>query len=354
MVEIADLGNYESVPPFVTALMEANVSELDDLLGGGYDIQLPIKLSQSVREVPLALALMANRAGSVGWLVEHRADLNHPDRPSFPIAARYSDPEIMRYLAQHGANVDAVLKVGGDAYQQALYGKKIANLPIIEDLGHSVTEHAGQAFRSSVYDRNRPAVEFFLAHGVDVDFSEPDQVFSDAATPLLVATRNQDMEMCQLLVKYGADLLKCNRDGERPYTVAIEQGNEELATYLKSLEPSLLHSVPDKLEELVEYKLSPELLEFLQSEQRRIELSECDFGFVEFFALTDTFPMLAGSTRVLRLSRVSGDYSETLLVWNPETQRLGYWDIEQEEYGDIAPFGEFMRDPSKYMNGVLN
>ena len=97
-----------------------------------------------------------------------------------------------------------------------------------------------------------------------------------------------------------------------------------------------MHSLANRLHELKPYKLPPDLLDFLQGAQRRIELPDCDFGFVEFFALTDTVPMQAGRKKVLRLSRSSGDYSDTVLVWNPKTRRIGYWDIEHEEYGDIA------------------
>ena len=64
--------------------------------------------------------------------------------------------------------------------------------------------------------------------------------------------------------------------------------------------------------------------------------------------------MQAGRKKVLRLSRSSGDYSDTLLVWNPKTQRIGYWDIEHEEYGDIATFQDFMAEPAPHMNRVAD
>ena len=69
----------------------------------------------------------------------------------------------MRYLAAHGADIHARRKVGGDAYQQALYGKKLKHLPVIEALGHTVAMHGGEAFRSAVFNRNRQAVDFFRA-----------------------------------------------------------------------------------------------------------------------------------------------------------------------------------------------
>ena len=153
------------------------------------------------------------------------------------LAARYGTPDLMRYLAAHGADIHARRKVGGDAYQQALYGKKLKHLPVIEALGHTVAMHGGEAFRSAVFNRNRQAVDFFLAHGVDINFGARDQVFSDSATPLLVAARNRDLNLCRLLVEHGADVSLSNRDGDRPYTVAVEQDDAALAAYFKSLEP---------------------------------------------------------------------------------------------------------------------
>lgn len=183
------------------------------------------------------LALAAHATASVHWLVERGADLNRADAPAFPLAARYGTPDLMRYLAAHGADIHARRKVGGDAYQQALYGKKLKHLPVIEALGHTVAMHGGEAFRSAVFNRNRQAVDFFLAHGVDINFGARDQVFSDSATPLLVAARNRDLNLCRLLVEHGADVSLSNRDGDRPYTVAVEQDDAALAAYFKSLEP---------------------------------------------------------------------------------------------------------------------
>ncbi|MGS0891148.1 ankyrin repeat domain-containing protein [Burkholderia stagnalis] len=354
MARIADFGNFEQVPPLVSALLAGDTAALDAAWSSGWDIEAAVALSERIEATPLVLALSTHSVSSVHWLVEHGANPNCTSDPAFPVAARYSTPDTMRYLVENGADIHARREVGGDAYMQALYGKKIEHLPVIHAIGHSVQEYGGAAFRSAVMSRNSQAVEFFLAHGVDVDFRERDQVFSDGATPVLVAARLRDMDMCRLLVAHGADVMMINRDGDRPYTIALEQRDDALATYFKSLESPDLHNVANKLRELTPYKLPKGLLDFLQGEHRRIELPDCDFGFVEFFALVDTIPMMIGRKKVLRISRETGDYTDTILVWNPKTRRLGYWDIEHEEYADIAPFEAFMTNPATYMNGILN
>ena len=135
MVKIADIGNFETVPPFVAALLAGDVAALDSALAEGCDIETAIVLGPHTKEPLLMLALAAHATASVHWLVERGADLNRADAPAFPLAARYGTPDLMRYLAAHGADIHARRKVGGDAYQQALYGKKLKHLPVIEALG---------------------------------------------------------------------------------------------------------------------------------------------------------------------------------------------------------------------------
>jgi uncharacterized protein len=57
---------------------------------------------------------------------------------------------------------------------------------------------------------------------------------------------------------------------------------------------------------------------------------------------------------VLRLSRAVDNYSGNLLVWNPKTRRIGFWDIEHERYGDITTFEDFMADPAMHMRKVID
>jgi hypothetical protein len=77
---------------------------------------------------------------SVKRLVEHGADLNVKHKNSFLTAVQYCGEDIIRYLVEHGAKVDGELEVGGEAFQQALYGERPENLPLIEELGASVKQ----------------------------------------------------------------------------------------------------------------------------------------------------------------------------------------------------------------------
>ena len=90
MVKIADIGNFETVPPFVAALLAGDVAALDSALAEGCDIETAIVLGPHTG-TPLMLALAAHATASVHWLVERGADLNRADAPRFrwpPATAR--------------------------------------------------------------------------------------------------------------------------------------------------------------------------------------------------------------------------------------------------------------------------
>jgi len=74
---------------------------------------------------------------------------------------------------------------------------------------------------------------------------------------------------------------------------------------------------------------------------------------IKFFSLMDTIEMKIGRRRLLRISKETGDYPDLLIVWNPKAQCVAYY-TEHEEFGNIAPFEEFMQHAGEYMERVLN
>ena len=76
---------------------------------------------------------------SVRWLVEHGANLNEKENPSF-VSSTVWNKEIIEYVVAHGANIHVLNAVGVDAFQAALYGKQYENLQRIHDLGYTDAE----------------------------------------------------------------------------------------------------------------------------------------------------------------------------------------------------------------------
>mgnify|MGYP001056909236 FL=1 len=146
MIQLKDLGKFESVPKIVIDIIEGNISGLELELSTGWDINKPIEVGEYSDHSPLELALVMCCIPSIQWLVEHGAVLNDEENPSFLLAVRYGNKEIIDYVVDHGANVHALNRVKVDAFQAALYGKKYENLQIIHDLGHSVQKYGGKAF----------------------------------------------------------------------------------------------------------------------------------------------------------------------------------------------------------------
>lgn len=76
MIDLKDLGTFESVPEIVVDIVKGNIVALENALADGWDIHKPIQLGKHSEYSPLELALVMNCLPSVQWLVEHEANLN--------------------------------------------------------------------------------------------------------------------------------------------------------------------------------------------------------------------------------------------------------------------------------------
>ena len=344
MIHLKDLGSFESVPDLVTDIINGNITVLESTLNSGWDIDEPVQIGKYSEYSPLQLALVMNCVPSVQWLVEHGANLNDEENPSFLLAVRYGNQEIIDYIVDHGANVHALNCVKVDAFQAALYGKKYENLQIIHDLGHTVQKYGGKAFRHIITDRNYEVLDFFIHNGVDINYNKPDSVYPFKPTPLCVAARYVDLQMCKYLVEHGADVTITEKDGMRPYSIAIEKGDMEMAEYFKSLEPAEYHDIQNKMDQLKPFKLPKALVNFLEGEQLYFELPDSDFISIEFFALINTIPFKVGRRNLLRLSKELGEYNDLQIVWDPKIKKIACYDIEHQELRELCKFDEFIAD----------
>ena len=341
-----------------------NICALDKHLADGWDIKQTVaKAKGDTGYTPIALAIagcprvILEKSGvlpSVKWLTEHGANLNDKKGAAFPAACRSCNEETIRYLVANGADVDARLPVGGDAYEQAYFRYKSEKMmdifSLIQELGHSSTQYGGEAFFSAVMGNSWEVIEFFIANGVDVNYCE-----EDGLTPLWRAVVKNNLKMCQYLIEHGADLKKAAKCGKRMYYLALEQGYTELAEYIKSLEPPETHTLEYKLKELRPFKLPKTLLDFLQNEQLLFELGEeCEANSIEFSHLMYTIQAKAKRQSILLISKELDGYEEIVIAWNPKTKKIAYWDCEHEEFGNVAPFEQFISDMGKYIQKIID
>ena len=344
MIHLKDLGTFEFVPDLVTAIINGNITALESALQGGWDIDEPIQIGKYSEYAPLQLALVMNCLPSVQWLVEHGADLNDKENPSFLLAVRYGNQEIIDYVVAQGANINALNSVDVDAFQAALYGKRYENLQLIHDLGHSVQKYGGRAFRNVITDENYEVLDFFINNGVDINYNKPDSVYPFKPTPLCVAARYVDLQMCKYLVEHGADVTITEKDGMRPYSIAVEKGDMEMAEYFKTLEPPEFHDKQNKMDQLKPFKLPKALISFLEGDNLYFELPDSDFISIEFLPLLDTVPFKWGRRKLLRLSKELGEYNDYQIVWDPKSKKISCYDMEHQELRELCKFDEFIAD----------
>ncbi|MDU5401861.1 MAG: ankyrin repeat domain-containing protein, partial [Veillonella sp.] len=265
----------------------------------------------------------------------------------------YGNKEIIDYLVANGVNIHALNCVKVDAFQAALYGQKYENLQIIHDLGHTVQKYGGKAFRNAITDRNYEVLDFFIHNGVDINYNKPDSVYPFKPTPLCVAARYVDLKMCKYLVEHGADVTITEKDGMRPYSIAIEKGDMEMAEYFKSLEPVEFHDIQNKMDQLKPFKLPKALVNFLEDDTLYFELPDSDFISIEFFPLIDTIPFKLGRRNLLRLSKELGEYNEWQIVWDPISKKIGCYDIEHQDLRELCKFDEFLADMSGQLESLF-
>ena len=344
MIHLKDLGSFESVPELVTHIINGNKTALEMALKNGWDIHKPIQIGKYSEYTPLQLALVMDCLPSVQWLVEHGADLNDEENPSFLLAVRYGNNELIDYVVAQGANIHALNSVEVDAFQAAIYGKKYENLQLIHDLGHTVQKYGSKAFRNAITDKNYEVLDFFIHNGVDINYNKPDSVYPFKPTPLCVAARYVDLQMCKYLVEHGADVTITEKDGMRPYSIAIEKGDMEMAEYFKNLEPAEYHDKQNKMDQLKPFKLPKALVSFLEGDNLYFELPDSDFISIEFLPLFDIIPFKWGRRKLLRLSKELGEYNDWQIVWDPKSKKIGCYDTEHQELRELCKFDEFIAD----------
>ncbi|MNB91445.1 Ankyrin repeats (3 copies) [compost metagenome] len=355
MIRLKDIGKFQELPQMAMHIYNGNIPELEAAIRAGWDIEEGIVLSQYTTLTPLDLALISERMDVIKLLVQHGVNLNVKNNPAFLLAVRYCKEDIVRYIAAQGAKLDKLNQVKSGAYSQAYYGNK-NNIPLIHELGLDIKQHGGAVLRKAVSDHDLKTVAYLLDHGVDINYNKSDMVYPYQATPLTVATRIGNQAMVQFLIERGADVTLAEKDGDRPYTIAVSNKNTALADYLKSLEPAEFHDIENKKFELRKYKLSDELVSFLTGKNLRLELTqnEYEIRYIDFFTLTDTIEIKIGRQKLLRLSADIDNYSDLLLMWNPKKKGLiGCYDVEHQTYADLCSFAEFLTQPEIYLINFL-
>ncbi len=358
MYKIKDIGRFAVLPSLALAIYEGHADKVQELLTQGeYGINDPILLSQHTQLRPLELSLIMNKFIVTKLLVELGAELNCQDNPSFLLAARYGGEQMMRYLYEQGADPTLSNRLRSNAYSQTYYGNK-KNLELLPQMGLPAVDFGGAVLRSAAANRDYQIVKLMLKLGADVNYNEADQVYPYCATPLTAAVRANDKQMAVVLLEYGADPTMTETDGERAYTIALINKNQELAQLLKEAEPLDFHLLSNKRHALKSYKLPNAMTEFLLGETLQLEWEreagdEAGSEWIRLLPYSDTIEIKHGRQKLLRFSAEIDNYSHIHLVWNPRKQLVGYYDIEHKEYGDLCNWDTFILNPGSAVRAAV-
>ena len=225
---------------------------------------------------------------------------------------------------------------------------------MLEKAGISVSKFGGEALRAAVSDGQAELAKLLLEKGADINYHKPDMVFPYASPPVTEAARSNNFPMVRWLVEQGADITLVDKYGDRPYSVAVQNKNQEMADYLKALEPEEWHNEQEKIRQLMPYKLPAKLVEYLKTGPLRLEFPDQEWvKWAELYSFMDVQEMTWKRKKLLSLMVQMDNYSDYLLLWSPRDKKLWYLDIEHEEFHPLAKWDDFIADPGRYLNGMI-
>ena len=353
MYQIAYIGRWEALPETAAAICDHDTTKLQAQLQGGLNLNVPIQLSEYIKLMPLEIAVFQNDVPMIHFLLEHGADPSlAEEQPLLLTAARCCGPDVVTLFAGQAATLSPKQKQR--AFQEVRWGKCTENISVLEEAGISVAKFGGEAFRAAVSDGNTKLAQLLLEKGADINYHKPDMVFPNASTAVTEAARLKNLPMVRWLIEQGADITIADKYGDRPYTVAVQNKNQELADYLKALEPEEWHNEQEKIRQLLPYKLPAKLVEYLKTGPLRLEFPMQKWvKWAELYPFMDVQEITWKRKKLLSLMVQMDNYSDYLLLWNPRDKKLWYLDIEHEEFNPLAKWNDFIADPGRYLNGMI-
>ena len=309
---------------------------------------------EHVQKTPLELAVQENREDMVRLLVERGADLTQNGDELLFAAIKCQNCSMLSYL------VEAGVRLGEN--QRSIYhlfsfleGRKNPELlTIVDRLQIDFKRYGGEPLRTAVWGGDRMLAEYLIQNGADIDYHKPDEMFPYASTPVIEAARQNDFHMVRWLVGQGADITIPDKYGDRPYTLAVQNKNQEMAAYLRNLEPEDWHNEENRAQQLAAYKMPTEMVEYLKTGPLRLEFPEQDeVQWAELYSYMDVLEVTWKREKLLSVMAQMDNYPDYLLLWNPKDKKLWYLDVEHEEFHVLATWEDFIADPGRYLNGMI-
>ena len=309
---------------------------------------------EHVQKTPLELAVQENRENMVRLLVERGADLTQNGDELIFTAIKVQNYSMLSYLVEAGVRLEENQRSIYHLFSLLEGRKNPELLTIVDRLQIDFKRYGGEPLRTAVWGGDRMLAEYLIQNGADIDYHKPDEMFPYASTPVIEAARQNDFHMVRWLVGQGADITIPDKYGDRPYTLAVQNKNQEMAAYLRNLEPEDWHNEENRAQQLAAYKMPTEMVEYLKTGPLRLEFPEQDeVQWAELYPYRDVLEVTWKREKLLSVMAQMDNYPDYLLLWNPKDKKLWYLDVEHEEFHALATWEDFIADPGKYLNGMI-
>lgn len=349
------------LPPMLEYIKTGNINAVRTLLDKGMppNTQLHYKYiflgdKLEATATPIEFAITNGQLEIVELLVERGAELNPIGESLLYLPLNFNYPSIFAYLVEQGARINNNQKEISRLFLNMDKCDFPDIMPTVKKMNLPLSAFGGEPLRSAAGHGNISMVQFLLDEGADINYHVSDMIYPYASTPITEAARENNFEMVKCLAERGADITITDKYGDRPYTLAVKNKNPEMAEYLKNLEPKDFHNEQEKIKILKTYKLPKGLADHLKSGQLKLEFPNGRLiKWAKLYSYMDTVEIKWKRKKLLSILEALDNYSDLMLVWYPKDARLWCIDIEHEEFNPLCTWDEFIADPEKYLNRMI-
>ncbi|KAJ9596463.1 hypothetical protein L9F63_012502 [Diploptera punctata] len=147
------------------------------------------------------------------------------------LAADLGKHEVLKFLLQHGADVNYFYKDNRTPLMQAAVRGHVKVAELLVEHGASVNirgSYCRTALFLAVTNGQHEVVEFLLQHGADVDMSDDKKI-----TPLMHAVKLRNVKVAELLIKHGASVKVTDSRGRTALDYAANNHRDDVVELLK-------------------------------------------------------------------------------------------------------------------------
>ncbi len=352
-------GPDTKLSPLGNAIMEENVSYLDETLGSDWNLNEPIQFTKHCSALAVQLALVENKSQVIDYLLSQNVNLNVPNAPAFVSAVSSLDETLLDKLITAGADIRAKNNAGYDAFDQAVAWEHFDLIPYLVKIGFDMQGHEATALNSAVLNGNIDFVKYAFDNGANINL----KFGISSATLLHTATLKQNLEMIKLLISFGANPTIEDMHGQRPYHIALGFNSaSEITQLIRSIEPVELHDRDIKLQLAKSYKVPQGLINHISSGALSLKSPKVEKPILNMLALEDLYEFRRGTkthfwqpSTFLALSRNENeDYNVGEIVWCKKKRKVCAVDLEHDEVLVLGGWNDFLKDPAFLIEKTWN